>query len=70
MIPFALRRLEPFKFAIKMGPPLPPAPKELSRDEAIKYQTIEMNKVYEKMIRANPGQWLWQHRRFREIITE
>lgn len=70
MIPFALRRLEPFKFAIKMGPPLPPAPKELSRDDAIKYQTVEMNKVYEKMIRANPGQWLWQHRRFREIITE
>ena len=70
MPPSALRRLDPFKSAIKMGPPLPPAPKELSRDEAIKYQTIEMNKVYEKMIRANPGQWLWQHRRFREIITE
>ena len=31
MIPFALRRLEPFKFAIKMGPPLDPAPENLPR---------------------------------------
>ena len=39
-----------------MGPPLDPAPENLSRDEAIKYLTVRMNEVYEKMIRANPGQ--------------
>lgn len=70
LLPCSLRRLEPFKFAIKMGPPMPPAPEELSRDEAIAYQTCRINEVYEKMIRANPGQWLWQHRRFREVITD
>ena len=42
----------------------------MKRDEAVRCLTIRMNEEYERMIRANPGQWLWQHRRFREIITD
>lgn len=68
MIPLSIKRIEPFRFTVKIGPPLPPPPPEYSRDEAIRDLTIRMNLEYEKMIRANPGQWLWQHRRFREII--
>lgn len=68
MLPFSIKRLEPFKFTVEIGAPLTQPPKELKRDDKIRDLTIRMNQEYEKMIRANPGQWLWVHRRFREII--
>lgn len=69
MIPVSFTRLEPFKFRLIVGKPLE-HPKEMKREEAVRCLTIRMNEEYERMIRANPGQWLWQHRRFREIITD
>ena len=69
MIPMAFTRLEPFKFRLSIGGPITP-PAEMEREEAVRCLTIRMNEEYEKMIRANPGQWLWQHRRFREVITD
>ena len=69
MLPVTFTRIEPFKFRGKMGEPIYP-PKELPRDEAITFMTKKMNEAYETMIKSCPGQWLWQHRRFREIIDE
>lgn len=70
MIPFMARRLEPFKFSITVSPPMPRPDKNLSRDEAIADLTARMNREFEKMIIENPGQWLWQHRRFRKEDEE
>ena len=67
MISLAFTRIEPFKFKLTVGEPMLPK-KDLPRDEAIRELTIRMNEEYENIIRATPGQWLWQHRRFREII--
>ncbi|MEG1603301.1 MAG: lysophospholipid acyltransferase family protein [Cloacibacillus sp.] len=69
MIPFFTQRLAPFKFKIRAEEPIA-HPVGMKRDDAILYLTKKMNEAYEKMIRENPGQWLWQHRRFREIITD
>jgi len=38
---------------------------ELDRDEKIRQITQLVTNEYEKMIRANPCQWFWFHRRFR-----
>lgn len=70
MIPFSIRRIAPFRFTVKAGAPLAGPGKGKSRDEAIKEMAAKMNAEFEKMIREAPGQWLWQHRRFREIISD
>ena len=69
MIPVYFTRLAPFRYRATAGTPIRP-PQAMERDEAIKYMTLRMNEEYEKMIRSEPGQWLWAHRRFREIITD
>lgn len=66
IIPIQLIRLEPFKFKMIIDPPL--EWKKLGdRDSTILDITIKANQCIENMIRRAPGQWLWQHRRFREI---
>lgn len=69
MIPVAFTRIEPFKFYLSVGKPIE-HPQNMKRSEAVRSLTIRMNEEYERMIRENPGQWLWQHRRFREMITD
>jgi KDO2-lipid IV(A) lauroyltransferase len=66
MIPLLPRRIAPFKFSIEISKPLPAPDKSLSRNEAAAELTASMNREYERMITEDPGQWLWQHRRFRE----
>lgn len=66
MIPLLPRRIAPFKFSIEISKPLPAPDKNLSRNEAAVQLTALMNREYERMIKEAPGQWLWQHRRFRE----
>ena len=70
LIPVYFKRIEPFKFKIIARKPIEKAPKGMKREEAIMYLTKRVNEEYEAMIRENAGQWLWQHRRFREIITD
>lgn len=66
IIPIQLIRLEPFKFKMIIDPPV--EWKKLGdRDSTILDITIKANRCIEKMIRRAPGQWLWQHRRFKEI---
>lgn len=59
-------RLAPFRFKIIIDAPLEWT-KGPDRDTTIRDLTITVNKQVEKMIKRAPGQWLWQHRRFREI---
>ena len=66
MIPILMRRIAPFKFSVEISKPLPAPDKSLSRNEASAVLTALMNREYERMITEDPGQWLWQHRRFRE----
>lgn len=70
MVSISSKRLAPFRFKITIRPPLERPPKGMKRDDAILCLTERMNKEYEAMIRDNPGQWLWQHRRFREVISD
>lgn len=66
IIPIQLVRLEPFKFKMIIDPPLE-WKKTGDRDSTVLDITVKANRCIEKMIRRAPGQWLWQHRRFREI---
>lgn len=66
IIPIQMIRIEPFKFKMILDPPI--AWKKLAdRESTIRDITIKANQCIEKMIRRAPGQWLWQHRRFREL---
>ncbi len=67
IIPIQSYRLEPFHFKIILAPPIKYV-KSADRKSTIRDITILVNRELEKMIRRAPGQWLWQHRRFREII--
>lgn len=66
IIPIQIIRLEPFKFKIIIDPPLKWEKLE-DKYSTILDITIKANKCIENMIRRAPGQWLWQHRRFREM---
>ena len=70
LVPFALRRIEPLQIRNKNGPAARPRPRKPLARRSHQIPHRPHDEVYEKMIRANPGQWLWQHRRFREIITD
>lgn len=65
IIPIQMIRLEPFKFKMIIDPPIK-WEKLADRESTIRDITIKANKCIEKMILRAPGQWLWQHRRFRE----
>jgi len=68
VIPLQSIRLAPFRFKIIIGQPIK---WERGRDRktSVHELTVLANKELEKMIRRAPGQWLWQHRRFREQIS-
>ena len=66
LIPVYSRRIAPFRHKIRVGNPIEWTP-QASRDETILDITTKINAVVEQMVREAPGQWLAQHRRFREI---
>lgn len=66
IIPLQIIRLEPFKFKLIVDPPLK-WEKLGDRTSTILDITVKVNKCIENMIRRAPGQYLWQHRRFKEI---
>ena len=69
ILPIQSLRLEPFCFKIIIDPPIK-WEKGPDRDSTVRDLTMQANIELEKMIRRAPGQWLWQHRRFREIIRD
>jgi KDO2-lipid IV(A) lauroyltransferase len=66
LIPIFSRRVEPFRHRIRIAPPIA-WEKGAARDETILRVTTLINESIESMILEAPGQWLAQHRRFREI---
>lgn len=66
IIPIQIIRLEPFKFRMIIDAPIK-WEKLADRASTIRDITIKTNQCIEKMIRRAPGQWLWQHRRFKEL---
>ena len=66
LIPVYSHRIAPFRHKIRVGNPIEWTP-QASRDETILNITTKINAVVEQMVREAPGQWLAQHRRFREI---
>ena len=65
LIPIRAVRLAPCRFEIVISPPIEWT-KGNDRDAAILDITTKINQSVEEMVRAAPGQWLCQHRRFRE----
>lgn len=66
LIPIQDIRIEPFKFRIIISKPIE-WQKAADRKTTIYNITLLVNKALEEMVRRAPGQWLWEHRRFREI---
>ena len=67
LIPVVVRRLGPARLRICIEPPLTlPATGARAADTALLTQHI--NDVLERWIRAEPGAWLWMHRRWRADV--
>ncbi|MDR0617110.1 MAG: lysophospholipid acyltransferase family protein [Synergistaceae bacterium] len=66
LIPIFSRRVAPFRHEIRIAPPIA-WEKRATRDETLFGITKLVNESIERMILEAPGQWLAQHRRFREI---
>lgn len=66
ILPVNVTRVAPFKLKLEIEEPLK-WEKKASRDDTIYDITKKTNEVLERMVRRYPEQWLWQHRRFREL---
>jgi KDO2-lipid IV(A) lauroyltransferase len=66
LIPIFSHRISPFRHSVRIAPPIA-WEKQATRDETILHITKLINESVENMIKEAPGQWLAQHRRFREI---
>ncbi len=69
IIPVQSIRIAPFKFKIVIDAPVEWT-KLADRDSTVRKTTEIVNKTLERMILRAPGQWLWQHRRFRELCED
>ena len=67
LIPIHGERLAPFRFRIVIGSEIK-WEKGPDRESTLACITLKINRELEKMVLAAPGQWLWQHRRFRELM--
>jgi KDO2-lipid IV(A) lauroyltransferase len=65
LIPIFSRRLSPCRHKIRIAPPIE-WEKLATRDETILDVTRKVNEIVERMILEAPGQWLAQHRRFKD----
>jgi KDO2-lipid IV(A) lauroyltransferase len=69
ILPYQSIRIEPFRFKLKIGPPIK-WEKGNDREATLKELTTKVNLELEKMICRAPGQWLWQHKRFKEVFSD
>ncbi len=60
VIPVYIKRIEGLTFKITINKPL-----YFSPDTSIENITKELNKILEKMIIKNPGEWIWSHNRWK-----
>lgn len=67
IIPGRSIRLAPYKFKMEFLKPIE-WQKLSTRDETIHDITCKCNKVLEEWIKNTPGQWLWLHKRFKDVV--
>ena len=60
VVPIFIERYEGIKFKMKVLKPI-----HFSNEDTIEYITNELNKILEKMILANPNNWIWSHNRWK-----
>ena len=60
VVPIYIERLIDNKFKLKIFENV-----KFSKDESIDKITLKLNKILEKMIMANPDQWIWTHGRWK-----
>ena len=65
LIPVYTHRVAPFRHEMRLGEPIP-WERAGNREDTILAITRAVNLEVERIIREAPGQWLAQHRRFRE----
>ncbi len=60
VVPIFIERYEGIKFKMKVDKPI-----RFSNEDTIENITNELNKTLEKMILANPNNWIWSHNRWK-----
>ncbi|WP_010517020.1 lysophospholipid acyltransferase family protein [Komagataeibacter oboediens] len=68
LIPIRIERIGPARFLMVCEPPLV-CPQTGNRTEDILALTTVLNQTVESWIRADPGSWLWLHRRWPKKIA-
>ncbi len=68
VVPVFSCRVAPFRHRIVVAPPIP-MESEGAKDDALRENTLRINRAIETMVRAAPEQWLWLHRRWRIQAT-
>jgi KDO2-lipid IV(A) lauroyltransferase len=63
LMPIRVERLGPARFRVTAEPPVEQAIGG-KRDDDLRETMARVNAVYERWIRARPGEWLWLHRRW------
>ena len=69
IIPVRVQRLGPARFRLICEPPLTVVPTG-AEDADVHAATLAMNQTLERWIRADPGAWLWLHRRWPKPVGE
>jgi len=67
IIPGRSIRLAPYKFKMEFSKPIE-WQKQPTRNETIYDITCKCNRVLEDWIKSTPGQWLWLHKRFKDVV--
>ncbi len=69
VLPIYLLRNEDESFELNFGPEIPFA-EQSDREASTAYMTQKYNDVLEAIVRKNPEQWMWIHRRFKKFVVE
>ncbi len=68
IIPYQSIRTAPFRFRLIIGPPIR-WERGNDREATLKALTVKVNMELEKIICRAPEQYLWQHKRFKELFS-
>ena len=60
VVPIFIERFEDINFKITINKPI-----NFTKETSIKDITDELNKILEKIVLLNPGQWIWSHNRWK-----
>ena len=60
VVPIFIERYEGIKFKMKVLEPI-----HFSKQDSIENITNKLNNILEKMILANPNNWIWSHNRWK-----